>query len=58
MLKKEMKSLLWNVNCKMKEMKTEIKALQAAIDRGKGDTGRVGDKFKELKLLHKEIFGA
>lgn len=58
MLKKEMKSLYSNVNCKMKEMKAEIKALQQAIDRGKGDTGRVGDKFKELKLLHDEIFGA
>jgi hypothetical protein len=58
MLKKEMKMLHSKVNCKMKEIKTEIKALQQAIDRGKGDTGRIGDKFKELKLLHKEIFGA
>ena len=53
-----MKMLHSKVNCKMREIKTEIKALQAAIDRGKGDTGRVGDKFKELKILHEEIFGA
>lgn len=51
-----MKSLHSKVNCKMNEIKTEIKALQQAIDRGKGDTGRVGEKFKELKLLQEETF--
>lgn len=55
MTKNEMKNLKNRLNLKMGEIKTEIKALQRAIDIGKGDTGRLQEKFKDLKKLLSEL---
>lgn len=56
MTKSEFKSFKTGVNIKMKALKTEIKALQSAIDRGlSGDTAMVSQKFGELKGFLKEL---
>ena len=55
MTKNEFKNLKYLISKKDKEIDTEIKALQRAIDQRMGDTARVKQKHTELKGLHNEI---
>ncbi len=43
MTKNELRTIKHHIKQEMGSMKIEIKALQAAIDRGMGDTGRLND---------------
>lgn len=55
MTKNEFKGLRGRLSKKMDETDVERKALQRAIDIGKGDTGRIKQKHNELRSLLNEL---
>ena len=55
MTKNEFRALKYKINKKDKEITTEIKALQRAIDQRMGDTARIKQKFMELRGLHNQL---